>query len=40
MPRMILPDPEELPLKMRTHPTVQHAYQQQETQEAGPGQHS
>jgi len=29
MTPMPLPDPEELPLKMRTHPTVQHAYQQQ-----------
>ena len=29
MPRMTLPDPEELPLKMRTHPTVQHVYQRQ-----------
>ncbi|QBD78735.1 4Fe-4S ferredoxin [Ktedonosporobacter rubrisoli] len=40
MPAMPLPDPQELPLKMRTHPTVQHAYQQdhekQEAMSSGP----
>lgn len=37
MTQMPLPDPEEFPRKMRTHPTVQHTYQQQTQEAQAPG---